>query len=108
MVMDMKKIIGITVLLCSLLVGLVGCGNSDVMVLTPYGDAMIKDEGASSGTSAAKATETEQNTKAQEETVSKESTAHTSDNSYIGFAQVGSESDWRMAQTASMKETFKE
>lgn len=108
MVMDMKKIIGITVLLCSLLVGLVGCGNSDVMVLTPYGDAMIKDEGASSGTSAAKATETEQNTKAQEETVSKESTADTSDKIYIGFAQVGSESDWRMAQTASMKETFKE
>lgn len=26
-----------------------GCGESDVMVLTPYGDAVIRNEGSSSG-----------------------------------------------------------
>lgn len=104
----MKKKTGIAILLSSLLVGLAGCGNSDVMVLTPYGDAIIKDEGASTGTTTTKVTETSQVTTVQAETSSKENTTDTSDKIYIGFAQVGSESDWRMAQTASMKETFTE
>lgn len=33
----MRKI-GIAMLICSLAFGLAGCGQSDVMVLTPYGD----------------------------------------------------------------------
>ena len=104
----MKKKIGMEVLICSLLVGLVGCSDNEVMVLTPYGDAVIKDEGTSSTTAGAKETEASQATSTQTEVSSKDSTVDTSDKIYIGFAQVGSESDWRMAQTASMKETFTE
>ncbi len=31
-----------------------------------------------------------------------------SDLIHVGFAQVGAESDWRLAQTQSMKQTFSE
>lgn len=105
----MKKKICIVTLICGLLTGLAGCGNSDVMVLTPYGDAVIKDEGTSTGTTSVKATEPETASVEKEETAEKEdNTPSTSDKIYVGFAQVGSESDWRLAQTASMKETFTE
>lgn len=107
----MKKKICIITLICSVFVGLIGCGNSDVMVLTPYGDAVIKDEGASTGTTpagtaSAKVTEADATPQSKEETAEKAATPASSDQIYVGFAQVGSESDWRLAQTASMKETF--
>ena len=104
----MKKRICMAALVCGMVTGLAGCGNNDVMVLTPYGDAVIKDEGASTGTTSAKVTEQETTTAVKEETTDKTETSAASDLIYVGFAQVGSESDWRLAQTASMKETFAE
>ena len=64
----MKKKICIATLICGLFIGLTGCGNSDVMVLTPYGDAVIRDEGASAGTTTAKATQQVAEPAAKEET----------------------------------------
>lgn len=104
----MKKI-GVAVLICSLALGLVGCGESEVMVLTPYGDAVIRDEGSSSASTQTQAKQTEKEVAVvQKETEGKADTGGSSDLIQVGFAQVGSESDWRLAQTASMKETFTE
>lgn len=107
----MKKF-GIAALICSLTFAFTGCGESDVMVLTPYGDAVIRDEGSSSGSTQTPAKETVKESATEsapgQETESKTDTASSSDLLHVGFAQVGSESDWRLAQTASMKETFSE
>lgn len=86
---------------------LTGCGESDMMVLTPYGDAIIKGEGNSSGAvnnsqSAAKPEEQKDNTAAE----TGNDGGSSSGGIKVGFAQVGAESDWRMAQTNSMKSTF--
>lgn len=107
----MKNKIYIAVLICSLIIGLTGCGSRDVMVLTPYGDAIIKDDGKSSGTNNTKPTE-QSTTAAVKDNATENPGDNTnvavSDKIYVGFAQVGSESDWRLAQTASMKATFTE
>lgn len=108
----MKKKLGVAALICSLMIGLVGCGNSDMMVLTPYGNAVIKDEGASSANvtkNVKQENKEDKETKAsQAEAQATDNTKDASDKIYVGFAQVGSESDWRIAQTMSMKETFTE
>lgn len=107
----MKNKICIAALLCGLIIGLTGCGNRDVMVLTPYGDAIIKDDGNSSGTNNTKPTEQSTTAAVNDNATEKpgdNSNAAVSDKIYVGFAQVGSESDWRLAQTASMKATFVE
>lgn len=105
---------------------LAGCQDSDMIVLTPYGDAVIKDEGTSAnvntGTTAKTDTNTNANTgtdssttaqkesdaSAKEETAVDSKTEGSSELIHVGFAQVGSESGWRLAQTASMKSTFTE
>lgn len=88
----------------------VGCGEDEMMVLTPYGDAVIKDDG-SAGNAADEISQgaSEQTAEAQtpDDTQAEENTA-SSDLIHVGFAQVGAESDWRLAQTASMKQTFTE
>ena len=99
----MRKI-GIAMLICSLAFGLAGCGQSDVMVLTPYGDAVIRDEGSSS--TPANTTVKEEPTVQKEAESKEDAGGGDSELINVGFAQVGSESDWRLAQTASMKETF--
>lgn len=104
--------------MCGTVFLMAGCTNDNVMVLTPYGDAVIKDDGSAGTTSnnaskdtTAKAAEEE----AEKEEAEKEETAEetkkeasSSDLIHVGFAQVGAESDWRLAQTASMKQTFTE
>lgn len=91
-------------LMCSMVFLAAGCENDEVMVLTPDGDAVIRDNGASAG-NASKETE-----KTTEKTVKSttEKNNSSSDLIHVGFAQVGSESDWRLAQTQSMKQTFTE
>lgn len=107
----MKKRV-LAALLCVGALALAGCGNSDVMVLTPNGDAMIKDDGSSSGSSAAANNSSDSDTKTEAKTDEKKEDSSSSDSGssgggiHVGFAQVGSESGWRLAQTASMKETF--
>ncbi len=92
-----------------------GCGNDDMIVLTPYGDAIIQNEGSSTGTrttAASPAGRTSDGNGAA--TAGEQETAGTEDGSdpsgliRVGFAQVGAESGWRLAQTQSMKETFTE
>lgn len=94
----------LAVLGCSLVFILAGCGNKEVMVLTPDGDAVIRENGNSSGNSSKtpqKEKETTKKTAEKNDNVS-------SDLIHVGFAQVGAESDWRLAQTQSMKQTFSE
>lgn len=99
----MKKIV--SAFICLIMVfAMTGCQSDEVMVLTPYGDAVIKDEqGASSNVEEKK----EEAAKAEEEE-KKDSANSGSDLIHVGFAQVGAESGWRLAQTQSMKETFTE
>lgn len=102
--------------LCGSALFLTACGDSDVMVLTPNGDAIIKDDGSSSGSAQTTAdssgtsdTDTNKNTDASDEApAASDGGGSSSGKISVGFAQVGSESDWRLAQTASMKETFTE
>lgn len=102
-----KKFLGI--LLCASMFAMAGCGNSDTMVLTPYGDAVIKDDGSSSNTNTAKNDNTaDTDKKSEKEETKTENNSSSSDLIHVGFAQVGAESAWRLAQTASMKETFTE
>lgn len=101
----MKKM-GIAILFCSLVFGLVGCGQNDITVLTPNGDAVIRDDGSSSTSS--KNTSKKEVTDQKDEATKEASNDKDAKLIKIGFAQVGSESDWRLAQTASMKETFTE
>lgn len=114
--------------LCGSALLLTACGESDVMVLTPNGDAVIRDNGSSSGgaqtsgnksgTSGADTNADASNDKSDDSSASKTDDASGGTASggsgsssgllSVGFAQVGSESGWRLAQTASMKETFTE
>lgn len=96
-----KKILA--ALMCSLVFIMTGCQNDELMVLTPDGEAVIRDNGNSSQ-NASKATQKEKET-------TKKSTENSSASSnliHVGFAQVGAESDWRLAQTQSMRQTFSE
>lgn len=90
----------LSVLLCVSMFAMTGCQNDEMMVLTPNGDAVIQDDGNSKNTS----TEKKEEKKEEKKSVSKDN----SDLIQVGFAQVGSESGWRLAQTQSMKETFTE
>ena len=99
-----------------------GCGNDDLIVLTPYGDAVIEGEGFSSGAGMALSssgrtaspgseivsTEIGVSSSGEKETPDTENRSDTSGLIHVGFAQVGAESGWRLAQTQSMKETFTE
>lgn len=101
---------------------LTGCQNSDMIVLTPYGDAIIKDEGTSSGNVGSNTgSNTGSNQQESQSSTGEQNNAGSNSNSssnagsntnsdliHVGFAQVGSESGWRLAQTASMKSTFTE
>lgn len=104
---DMRKKV-LAAMLCSMVFFTTGCGNNDMMVLTPNGDAVIRDDGSGGNT----ANRTNEPTKpVKEETSDKTETVKDtadSDLIHVGFAQVGAESDWRLAQTASMKQTFTE
>lgn len=102
-----KKILA--ALMCSMVFFSTGCASNDVMVLTPDGDAVIKDNG-SGGSASNKPTE-KATKKEAEKTTTKQQPSNNNTSSgtiHVGFAQVGAESDWRLAQTASMKQTFTE
>ena len=94
----------LAVLMCSMVFLSTGCASDEVMVLTPDGDAVIRDNGSSSGNTS-KATE-KATQKATEKATEKNNSS--SNLIHVGFAQVGAESDWRLAQTQSMKQTFTE
>ncbi len=98
----MKKKL-LTALMCSLVFITTGCGNEEVMVLTPDGDAVIRENGNSSANSSKTPQKEKETTK---KTAEKNNAS--SDLIHVGFAQVGAESDWRLAQTQSMKQTFSE
>lgn len=96
-----------------MMLAMTGCGNDDMIVLTPNGDAVIRDDGKSS-TSASGQNKKEETKQTETMTSGESSTgennaAGSSDALiHVGFAQVGSESGWRLAQTQSMKQTFTE
>ena len=96
----MKKKL-LTALMCSLVFITTGCGNEEVMVVTPDGDAVIRENGNSSANSS----KTPQKEKETTQKTAEKNNA-SSDLIHVGFAQVGAESDWRLAQTQSMKQTF--
>lgn len=90
-----------------------GCGKDDMIVLTPYGDAIIQNEGSSTGTRTTAASSTDRTSAGNgavstggQETTGAETGSDISGLIHVGFAQVGAESGWRLAQTQSMKETF--
>lgn len=97
----MKKFFAL--LMCVMMFALTGCQSNDMIVLTPNGDAIIKDEGTSQNTTSKK-----EETKKETETKNKTEKKTDSNLIHVGFAQVGAESGWRLAQTQSMKETFTE
>lgn len=78
-----KRIIG-SLLMLSLMISLFGCGGS-------------------AGTATSSADDT-----AASDSASSESAEVSSDEIVVGFAQVGAESDWRTANSESMKATFSE
>lgn len=113
----MKK--RLAAILCMSALCLTACGDSDVMVLTPKGDAVIKDDGSSSsggktsasadqasGTTASADNDKKEEQKTEEKADTSSDSGSSGGSLKVGFAQVGAESDWRLAQTASMKETF--
>lgn len=100
-------------LLGSMMLFIAGCGNDDLLVLTPNGDGIIVDDGTGTSSSttpspaeANDSTEAADNTESPSDDSSDNNSS--SDLIRVGFAQVGSESGWRLAQTQSMKETFTE
>ncbi len=115
-----KKIVAVFLALAGMVAA--GCGNSDLMVLTPYGDAVIKEDGTSAGTGAAHASDADKPSADVSDSAAADVAAgangqdaskpaaggDTSGLLHVGFAQVGAESGWRLAQTQSMKDTFTE
>lgn len=99
----MKKLLSALVCFTMIFV-LTGCQSDEAMVLTPFGEAVIEDD---QGTMSSFSKEDKSGTDAEE---ASGDTAASNDSGliHVGFAQVGSESGWRMAQTQSMKETFSE
>lgn len=97
----MKKKI-LAVLLCVSVLAMTGCQKDGAEVLTPDGDAIIQDDGSFINMIA----EEKEDEEAKEEANIK--SAVNTDLIRVGFAQVGSESGWRLAQTQSMKDTFSE
>ena len=107
-VFQMKKKV-FAIVLCMIMVMITGCGKSDMMVLTPNGDAVIQSDGTSQNTaSESKSDDTKQEEAKEEKKEETKSDSSSSGKIHVGFAQVGSESGWRLAQTQSMKETFTE
>lgn len=98
----------LAMLICAMMVIVTGCGSSDMKVLTPNGDAVIKGDGMSKNTSSAGDAKDNKDNKKDENKETEASSVVNSNLIRVGFAQVGSESGWRLAQTQSMKETFVE
>ncbi len=96
----MKKKIA-AVLLCIFMLVMTGCQEDEVTILTPDGDAVIQNDGNAKIITEKKEKKEEKETKASSDT-------DNPDLIHVGFAQVGSESGWRLAQTQSMKDTFTE
>lgn len=96
----MKKKIA-AVLLCISMFVMTGCQKDERMILTPDGDAVIQDDGTAKIITENKE---EENEKEEKESAGTDNP----DLIHVGFAQVGSESGWRLAQTQSMKDTFTE
>ena len=101
----MKKRI-VAVLTGMMMVLMTGCGDSDMIVLTPKGDARIEDDGSAKYAAAENTQKKEETQEPETETENTESSS--GDLIHVGFAQVGSESGWRLAQTQSMKGAFTE
>lgn len=72
-----------------------------LVMLTLLGGCGTKEPAATTDTAAKADTKTE--AKAED---TKEAAADSSKEIYVGFVQVGAESDWRMANTKSMESTF--
>lgn len=96
----MKKKV-LAVLLCVSMFTMTGCQTDGVEILTPDGDAVIQKDGSLLNIASE---EKEEEAEEEKEIAS----AVNSDLIRVGFAQVGSESGWRLAQTQSMKDTFTE
>lgn len=98
----MKKLLSAFICFSMILI-MTGCQSEENKVLTPFGKAVIEDEqGSMSGFS-------KEDKSADNVKEAAGDTANTDSGLiHVGFAQVGSESGWRMAQTQSMKETFTE
>lgn len=97
-----KRVLGL--LLCMVLLVLGGCGSNKLQVLTPQGNAVIQEDDYSIKV----VEDRRKDDKKQENMMAGDNTTTNSNLIRVGFAQVGSESGWRLAQTASMKETFSE
>ena len=97
-----KKLLAI--IMCMIMVLTTGCGNNGMMVLTPEGDMVIQEDGTTSGTGSASTKKEKEDAPAAAE----KKDNNTSGLIRVGFAQVGAESGWRLAQTQSMKDTFTE
>jgi simple sugar transport system substrate-binding protein len=94
----MKKVLGLVVILSMMTVMFAGCGENDA----------VADTGSNAAT---ETSDTESSDAAQEDTTEANDTESSdagSDSIVVGFSQVGAESDWRTANTESMKGTFTE
>lgn len=99
----MKK--GNLIMLAGLvLLALTGCGSKDNVVMTPAGEAVITADGKLNITKENKDVKEQKASEPEKEEENKTETGLL----HVGFAQVGSESGWRLAQTDSMKAAFTE
>lgn len=101
----MKKKL-LAVILCMTMVLATGCGTNGMMVLTPDGDMVILADGTTSGTGGTSVKKEEEKKDVPANSDKQETSS--SGLIHVGFAQVGAESGWRLAQTQSMKDTFTE
>ncbi|NLG05196.1 MAG: ABC transporter substrate-binding protein [Clostridia bacterium] len=93
-----KKLLAMLMAAC-MVMGLTACGSSNAATSTAAPEEAAAPE-ASAETEAPEETEASAETEAPEETAGELIT--------VGFAQVGAESDWRTANSTSMKTTFTE
>ncbi len=97
----MKKAISIIGLVALLACGLCGCSNSNKIILTASGEGSIIDDiGVGNSSDSGNTQGGNQNQGGQ--------AADSASLIKVGFVQVGSESDWRIAQSESVKSTFTE
>ncbi len=112
------RIAGLMVL--AIVFAMTGCGNRDMIVLTPNGDAIIQADGTSNQSvqtgssqtaSASKTSTTDTKQETEKPAPGEKSSGGGSSGSgliRVGFAEVGTEAGWRLAHAQSMKEAFSE
>ena len=95
----MKKVLGLIVILSLTTMLFAGCGQDETATDTATNETSTQTDATNDETS---------DMDNETETSAEDSDEEESENIVVGFSQVGAESDWRTANTESMKGTFTE